>query len=107
MTIDFEKIPEQALPAFKGGEGCVNARIFDDGTAKIMKMRLEPGSSIGEHTHVGNSEVIFILSGEGTHVADGHQEAARPGMALYCPEGHTHCLKNTGSEPLTFYAVVK
>lgn len=107
MTIDFEKIEEKAIPNFKGGEGCVNARIFDDGDAKIMKMRLEPGSSIGTHTHEGNAEVIFILSGNGTHVADGQEEVAKPGMALYCPQGHTHTLRNTGSEPLVFYAVVK
>ncbi len=106
MIIDFDKIQEKEIPQFKGGDGCVDARIFDDGSAKIMKMRLEPGSSIGTHTHEGNAEVIFILSGKGTHIADGAQEEALPGNALYCPKGHTHTLRNTGTEPLVFYAVV-
>ncbi len=105
--IDFDKIPEKEMPGFKGGEGSVNARIFDDGSTKIMKMRLEPGCSIGTHTHDGNAEVIFVLSGKGTHVADGAEEVALPGCALYCAQGHTHTLKNTGSEPLTFYSVVR
>ncbi|MFQ9915981.1 MAG: hypothetical protein ACLRWQ_05885 [Flavonifractor plautii] len=42
---------ETAIPGFKGGEGVTHARMFADGCNRIMRGRLEPGCSIGLHTH--------------------------------------------------------
>ena len=52
MIIDFPNIPEQRLPNFKGGEKEYIARMFFDGQNRIMYGRLEPGASIGLHTHL-------------------------------------------------------
>lgn len=106
MKINFEEIQEKTIPHFKDGNKEVNARIVDDGKAKIMKMRLEPGASIGLHSHTENAEVIFIISGTGTAITDGVSEKVSAGEAVYCPKGHSHTLINDGSAPLTFNAVV-
>ena len=71
-----------------------------------MKLVLAPGAFLGEHTHVGNSETIYVLSGAGTMLCDGAEEPLTPGVCHYCAEGHTHKLMNTGTEPLTVFAVV-
>lgn len=63
MIIDFEKIPEAHLTGFKGGEGHLDTRNYVDGHVKIMYSTLRPGASSGLHTHVGNSEIIFVISG--------------------------------------------
>ncbi len=106
MIIDFEKIPEQRLPNFKGGEKHFNMRAYDDGCNKIMLDRLEPGASIGLHTHEGSSEIIFILSGKGKVLYDGSFETVEAGQCHYCPMGHEHSLMNDSDDDLIFYAVV-
>ena len=74
MVIDFNKIEEVAHPQFKGGEGETWFRMFNDGTHKVMRGRLEPGCSIGFHRHESNSEVIFILSGSARCLYDDGEE---------------------------------
>ena len=104
--IDFEKMEEKALANFNGGEGVFYAKIEDDGHNKILKGRLESGSSIGLHRHETSSEVIFILSGVGTMLLEGEEEILTPGVCHYCKKGCAHTLKNNGQEDLIFYAVV-
>lgn len=106
MKIDFNTISEKEIPAFKGGEKFFAVKMFDDATGKIMHGRLIPGASIGMHTHTGNSEVIFILSGKGYSICNGEKEILSAGECSYCKEGGSHCLVNDGTEDLIFFAVV-
>ena len=106
MKIEFAKMEEKLLPNFKGGEKKLGMRMFDDGACKIMRGRLEPGASIGLHTHEGNSEIIYILEGTGKVEYDGGVETLAAGDCHYCPEHHSHRLINDGSEDLNFFAVV-
>ena len=106
MKIEFAKMEEKLLPNFKGGEKNLGMRMFDDGACKIMRCRLEPGASIGLHTHEGNCEIIHVLSGSGVCHDDGQDVALRAGMTHYCPEGHSHGIDNDGAEPLVLLAVL-
>lgn len=106
MKIDFTKIEENAIPAFKGGEKEFNVRMYTDAKNKIMKGRLVPGASIGLHTHLGNSEIMFITKGSGHVLYDGEKIALSEGDVHYCPEGHAHSLVNDGCSDLEFSAVV-
>lgn len=117
MKIDFDTIQEVANPQFKGGEGDTMFRTFNDGMNKIMRGRLDPGCSIGYHSHEANSEIIYILSGEArclydverdrNGANDPKEERLVPGQCHYCPKGHSHSLINaSATEPLTFFAIV-
>ena len=118
MKIDFNEIQEIANPQFKGGEGDTMFRTYNDGQNKIMRGRLEPGCSIGYHSHETNSEIIYILSGEArclhddgerdrSGANDPKEECLVPGQCHYCPKGHSHSLINaSATEPLLFFAVV-
>ena len=113
MIIDFNKMEVTVLPNFKGGDKDFKANMFFDGTNRIFKGSLEPGASIGIHTHEDSCEVIFILEGNGTILEKDPSTNAETvtsvsaGHCLYCPKGHTHSLRNTSSEgTLVFYAVV-
>lgn len=106
MIIDFKNIPEEERPHFQGGEQSYFARMYADGQNKIMNGRLEPGASIGLHTHVTNSEMIYVLSGTGTVLYDDGSEKVGPGTCHYCPMGHSHSLINDGDETLLFIAIV-
>lgn len=106
MKLDFNKIEEVSHMEFKGGKKCLMTRMYTDGMTKIMKDRLEPGASIGMHTHETDCEIIYILSGNGTVLYDDGEESLEPGDCHYCPKGHAHSLMNTGTEELVFFAVV-
>lgn len=106
MLIDFSQMEEQVIPGFLGGEGTFHARMRVDGLGKIMRGALEPGSSIGLHTHDTGSEIIYILSGEGKVLYDGAYEPLFAGSCHYCPKGHSHSLINDSGAPLEFFAVV-
>ena len=71
-----------------------------------MLGKLEPGCSIGLHTHEANSEVMYILSGVATYVYEGEEEIVMPGEVHYNPMGRQHTLMNKGEEDLMFFAVV-
>ena len=112
MLISFDEIAERENPHFKGGEKSFFARMFADENVKIMKGRLEPGASIGLHTHEGNSEIVYVLGGTGKMLykaepfRDAVSEPLSEGSCTYCPMGHAHSLINDGDEDLTFLAVV-
>ena len=106
MTIDFNTIPVQILPNFKGGEKEMSAQMYWDGETRILHATLQPGASIGEHKHEGNCEMIFIIKGCGTIIDDGVATPIAAGQCTYCPNGHSHSLINTGTEVLEFYAAV-
>ena len=106
MKVEFSQLEETVIPNFMRGEGSVRAKMRVDGNGKIMRGVLEPGSSIGLHTHETSSEIIYILSGTGKALCDGVYEDLSAGKCHYCPKGHTHSLINDGGEDLVFFAVV-
>ena len=107
MVIDFNKIDEVANSRYKGGNGDTMFRTFNDGKNKIMRGRLDPGCSIGYHSHETNSEIIFVISGEARCMYDEGEECLTQGQCHYCPQGHSHALINaSNTEPLIFFAIV-
>lgn len=106
MTIDFNNKEYAAIEHFNGGEGTFYAKIVNDGVNKILCGKLEPGSTIGMHTHDTSSEIIYILKGNGTVKTPDGEEYVKMGEASYCAKGNSHSLCNTGTETLEFFAVV-
>lgn len=106
MLLNFDEMIETANPGFKGGEGTFYTKIQDDGINKILMGRLPQNASIGMHTHIPDSEIMYFLEGEGTIIFDGDKLPVRAGQSHYCPKGHDHTLINTGSQDLKFFAVI-
>ncbi len=106
MIIDFNTMDETRLHSFKGGEGDTVSRMFVNELGKIMLGRLAPGCTIGLHTHDTSSEIIYILSGKADFLYDGGTEEAGAGGCHYCPKGHSHSMRNFGTEDLLYFAVV-
>lgn len=106
MTVDFSKMEYSIIPNFKGGEKDFKVQMYFDGTYRVMHGFLTPGASIGEHTHEENSEVIFVLRGDGTIIDDGVATPICAGQSTLCAKGHSHSLVNTGEEDMEIYATV-
>lgn len=69
-------------------------------------MTLKPGRTIGEHTHEGDSEVFYFLSGEGVYNDNGTLVTVKPGDVALCKSGELHSLANNGTEDLVFVALI-
>ncbi|MGN0692233.1 MAG: cupin domain-containing protein [Oscillospiraceae bacterium] len=106
MMIDFDKIEEAVTDGFKGGQGIMRSKGYFDGSNRIMRASLEPGASIGTHTHEDNCEIVYILKGKGKFIYDGQEFPISEGQCHYCPKGHSHSLINDSEEELFFFAAV-
>ena len=107
-----ETLQHRTTPAFKGGEGVLHSTILATPEEMMGKGRvfnrilLESGCSIGTHTHVGDAEFFYILSGHGVASDDGIEIAVEAGDVVVTADGHAHGLRNDGQDPLELLALV-
>ena len=69
-------------------------------------MTLMPGNSIGFHTHTGDSEAFYFISGSGEYNDNGTLVTVSAGDTALCKAGEAHALVNTGDKPLEFIALI-
>ena len=67
---------------------------------------LRPGATTGLHTHEGNCEVVFVISGTATFHYDDSVEEVRAGQVHYCPMNHAHYMENLTDHDLVYLAIV-
>jgi quercetin dioxygenase-like cupin family protein len=72
----------------------------------FSKITLEPGCSIGYHTHEGDRELFYILSGEAEYSDNGEVRTVRAGDVTICPAGTGHGIANRGSGVVELIAVI-
>lgn len=104
--IKFDELEEKWIPNFKGGQGITRARMTSDGKVRIMTSVLEQGCSIGLHTHITSSEIVYVIQGIAKCIIDGHEEIVRAGECHYCPKGSSHMVINENEESLITFNVV-
>ena len=75
------------------------ARVFGHFTIK-------PGCSIGYHTHENEMEAYYFLTGEGTYDDNGDVRTVKAGEVTWTGNGNGHSIENTGTEDLTFIALI-
>ena len=78
---------------------CQKGRLFSI-------MELEPGCSVGSHTHKNDFEIYYILEGEGEVTDDGTIKKIYPGDSMITHEGHEHSLTNVGDTTLKWIALI-
>ena len=59
-----------------------------------------------QHTHEGDNEIFYFLSGTGEYNDNGTIVEVGPGDTTICSDGELHGLKNTGDVPLEFIALI-
>ena len=55
-----------------------------------IKVTLNPGHSMNYHSHQHRDEVWTVISGEGTTVVDGFEQAVHPGDVITMAAGCRH-----------------
>ena len=100
---------ENSLPIYDGarerdllakvGEMYNHARLFNHVT-------LQPGCSIGYHTHEHETEFYYIIKGEGLFSDNGKEVMVHTGDVCVTGFGEGHSLENCTEEPLEMIALV-
>ena len=87
---------EAILNEEERGEHC---RIFSQVT-------IEPGCELGYHEHHGETETYYVLSGSATYMDNDKEYEIKTGDVTFCKDGDGHGIKNHGTEPIVFVALV-
>lgn len=96
----------------QGGSGSVvmaklaSAKDMYNEVRLFSKLTLKPGCGIGEHTHTGECEVIYILKGNPTYCDNGEIVTLAAGDVTYCPEGEIHWIRNDSNEDVEIIALI-
>ena len=77
----------------------VHCRIFSQVT-------IEPGCELGYHEHHGETETYYVLSGSATYMDNDKEYEIKTGDVTFCKDGDGHGIKNHGTEPIVFVALV-
>ena len=112
MIIKAIDLPAEQREHMRGGEGTV--RISHAATAEALppglrlhaQLTLPAGASIGEHTHEHETELFYVLQGEGEMLQDGAWLPLSPGDATSTGGGQSHALRNTGALPFVLMATI-
>lgn len=112
MIKKCSEIEGKVLTNFKDGEGDVTMFHFLNeqearGTGRLfVKTVIEPGNSIGDHTHDGDMEAYYILKGKALVSDNGTDVILEAGDCNVCPDGQSHSIKNVGEDTLEYIAII-
>ena len=72
----------------------------------LGKVVIQPGSSMGFHTHHDEGEFFYILSGV-AKISDGNEETLLyPGDTFFTAAGGSHSVEASGDEAVEYLALV-
>ena len=111
MVIHPSEMKVEEKECVRGGEGVAHfVHLADGGVQKNAKLlatiTLNPGCSIGYHQHIAETEYFFIVSGTGTVNDEGKEVQVKEGDTVVTGDGAFHSIKNTGTAPLIFTAII-
>ena len=107
---ELEKTP---IEGCMGGNGTVWMEKLLTGQEEMMgkgrayvRHTLNPGVSIGIHTHEGEMETMVIVRGKAVHTINGQDQYLEEGDIIAAQPGDSHGIAQTGDEPLVLIAQV-
>jgi len=91
----------------RGGSGIVSAHklldLFPGSAIKSVGLvRLEPGATIGAHSHEAEEDFYYCISGCGVVVDNGVEHRFTAGTLQITRSGETQAIRNTGETELVF-----
>jgi len=95
-----------------GGKGhiyknmMVNASEMFGMGRMVARIVLPSGSSIGDHAHVEDAELYYILKGEAVVTDNDDTVVLHAGDAVFTGNGNRHSITNKTDEDVEFLAVI-
>ena len=107
MIQNIHEIVPEIAQGVRDGNGTVYAhKLLDAYPGSAIKslglVRLEPGATIGAHSHNGEEDFYYCISGSGIVVDNGIECSFTPGTLQITRDGETQAIRNTGETELVF-----
>ncbi|MDY0236009.1 MAG: cupin domain-containing protein [Gudongella sp.] len=102
----------ERIESLKGGKGHITVVNFFEPEDFLGKGRLygksiiEPGNSIGYHTHEGDQEAYFIVKGKALYNENGEDSVLEPGDLAICRDGESHSIEAAPGENLEYIMLI-
>lgn len=112
MIKQAQERPVTVNERMRGGNGSVIIEHIADKDALYGKGRLyarivlQPGCSIGYHTHENETEIFYILKGAAVYDDNGAKSVLSPGDVTHTPGGSGHSIANEGDENVELIALI-
>jgi mannose-6-phosphate isomerase-like protein (cupin superfamily) len=111
MTIYRNEMKTTVVEKLHGGTGSTAITHMVDCTNEknirmLAEVTLQPGASIGRHSHQAETEYYVIVSGTGTVDDDGRTVNVQAGDTIVTGNSASHSISNTGAAPLVFHAII-
>ena len=107
MITNVHNIVPEVAENVRGGNGTVHAHklldLFPGSAIKsVGVVRLEPGACVGAHSHEGDEDFYYCISGTGIVVDNGVEHPFTPGTLQITRDGETQEISKTGGTELVF-----
>ena len=107
MIQNVHEIVPEIAEAVRDGSGTVYAHklldVYPDSAIKSVGLvRLEPGAFIGPHSHHGEEDFYYCISGSGIVIDNGIEYPFTPGTLQITRDGETQAIRNNGETELVF-----
>ena len=95
-----------------GGKGYITVKHILDKKqlngkcGMYSQVTIKPGSSLGYHEHLNESETYYILSGQGSYNDNGTVRTVGKGDVTFTPHGFSNGIETIGDEDLVFMALI-
>lgn len=112
MFIKSEDLKVQSRPRLRDGYGTVDflhivPEEFRPEKCRLFSvMMLEKGCSAGRHDHTGETEIYYVIEGEGIIDDNGAKRPFKKGDVNICGGGDYHSVSNENDETLKIIAVI-
>lgn len=85
----------------KAKENTFFRQVLETGKhTQIVIMSIPPGGEIGEETHQGTDQVLYLIEGEGKVVLNGEEKTYKTGDIVLVHDGTRHNFINSGNQDL-------
>jgi mannose-6-phosphate isomerase-like protein (cupin superfamily) len=111
MIIQRSAMKTENKEKMSGGDWNLNFTYFvpsdtEKNARMLAELSLEPGASIGYHKHDTETEYFIFIAGSGLANDNGAEHPVKSGDVMVTGNGASHSVKNTGSVPLVFNAII-
>ncbi|HBL41707.1 MAG TPA: hypothetical protein DDY98_09260 [Ruminococcaceae bacterium] len=79
---------------------------YNGASRLLATLTLEPGCSIGEHEHINEEEVFYVVQGEASYYDNGEWKTLHQGDSCVCLGGQSHSIANRSDKTLVVVAVI-
>ena len=111
MITSTQTVSPTPINAVRGGQGILFQQILVEdrpgsSIRAVVVNRLLPGCTVGLHTHHGEEDFYYCLSGEGVVVDNGTEHPFTPGTLQITRDGESQAVRNTGAQDLVLLAAL-